>query len=181
MKAPEGDVVGELVAHLADPANAEPPVSFPLEPSRADHPGLYAWWADGDGLAVLSAPFGESLGPPIYAGQTGATSTRSAKQRSATLRSRISANHLNGNVASSTFRETLTAVLSAPLSLHPVAPRRLDNASNRALSIWMHHYLCVAIVPFDDRDDLAAVEQAVLARLDQPLNLMGMRATTIRR
>lgn len=172
--------VAELVGYLSDASNAEPSRTFPREPSRAEHPGLYAWWADDEALAMLSMSFGEDLSPLIYAGQTGATSTRSLTRRSTTLGSRIGGSHLNGNVASSTFRETLTAVLLEPMSLRLVEARRLDEASNRAVSTWMRCHLRVAIVPVDDRDRLAAMEQAVLERLDPPLNLMGMTPTTAR-
>jgi hypothetical protein len=180
MSAPDVDVVGGLVAYLGDPSNAEPADLSPPVPSRANHPGLYAWWADADGLALLSMPFHQPLSRLIYAGQTGATSTKAGQQSSATLRSRISSNHLNGNIAASTFRATLTAVLLEPLSLCLAVPRRLDKTSNQALSKWMRQHLRVAIIPFDDRDGLVAVEHSVLARLDPPLNLMGMPATPVR-
>ena len=65
------DLVEEFARYLRDPANAEPAGSFPNVPDRADHPGLYAWWADDVGLALLSVPFGEDLPPLIYAGQAG--------------------------------------------------------------------------------------------------------------
>jgi hypothetical protein len=126
-------------------------------------------------------PFDEVLPPLIYAGQAGATTTRSGTQRSATLYSRIGQNHLNGNVASSTFRETLTAVLLDPLTLRLAAPRRLDEPSNRKVSAWMRQHLRVSTVRFDNRDQLAALEHAVLAQLDPPLNLMGMAPTAVRR
>ena len=174
------DLVEEFARYLRDPANAEPAGSFPNVPDRADHPGLYAWWADDVGLALLSVPFGEDLPPLIYAGQAGATSTRSAVQSSATLHSRVSRNHVNGNVAASTFRATLTAVLLHPLGLRLAFPGRLDQLSNDAVSAWMHQRLRVAIAPFDDRRNLAALEHAILTRLDPPLNLQGMPVTAVR-
>jgi hypothetical protein len=94
-------LVEELVGQLGDSSRAEDAACFPLVRGSADHPGLYAWWSDVEGLGVLSTPFGEELPTLIYAGQAGATSTRTAVQMSATLRSRICQNHLNGNVASS--------------------------------------------------------------------------------
>jgi hypothetical protein len=45
---------------------------------------------------------------------------------------------------------------------------------------WMRQHLRVSIVPYDDRDNLASLEHAVLARLAPPLNLMGMSPTAMR-
>src|SRR5262245_20181850 len=104
-----------LAGRLADPRNAHPATTFQRHDHDLDHAGLYSWWGDEEGLAVLSAPFAIALPPLIYAGQAGATSARSNVERVATLRSRIGSNHLNGNVESSTFRKTLTAVLLDPL------------------------------------------------------------------
>lgn len=129
-------------------------------------------------LAVHGPP--GRLGPTDHAGQAGATTNRSQTQRCATLRTRICQKHLNGNVASSTFRETLTAVLLRPLSLHLAGPRHLDEPSNRAVSAWMRRHLRVSIVPYDDRDNLASLEHDVLSRLSPPLNLMGMPPTAVR-
>jgi hypothetical protein len=173
-------VVAALVARLADRTNAEPSRNFPSDPVAAGVPGLYSWWADDAGLDLLSAAFGVRLPPLIYAGQAGATSTRSGTERTATLRSRIVSNHLNGNVGSSTFRKTLTAVLFEPLALRLERPGRLDPPSNQAVSQWMRAHLPIVIAPHPDRATLAAVEHGVLAVLDPPLNLMGMKPSPIR-
>jgi hypothetical protein len=161
-------------------SNAEPAALFPRDRASADHAGLYSWWSDDDGLRVLSLPFALPLSPLIYAGQTGGTTTRSKVQRVATLRSRIGANHLNGNVSSSTFRETLTAVLREPLGLRLEASRRLDRSSNGRLSDWMRQHLSIVTFPVEDRGALAELEHEVLERLDPPLNLMGMPPSEVR-
>ncbi len=173
-------LVDALVVKLSDRSSAHPAMRFPMDAAEADRAGLYAWWADAVGLAVLSAVFDVGLPPLIYAGQAGATSTRSKTERAATLRSRIGGNHLNGNVTSSTFRKPLTAVLHQPLALQLHASGRLARDSNTAVSSWMREHLSVAIAPVDDRSRLAVIEAAVLGRLDPPLNLMGMRATPVR-
>jgi hypothetical protein len=98
----------------------------------------------------------------------------------ATLRSRIGGNHLSGNAGSSTFRKTLSAALLAPLQLQVSRNDHLDEASNRAVSTWMRHHLAVVTAVVEERTSLAQVEEAVLARLDPPLNLMGMAPTPIR-
>lgn len=180
MNLADTDLVDRLIQRLSDPANADSPAVFPRDAHEAERPGLYAWWADNEGVDVLSEPLGESLPALIYAGQAGATSTLSKKERAATLRSRIGGNHLNGNIGSSTFRRTLTAVLLEPLHLQLLGPDRLDPASNREVSAWMRKHLRVAIAGVDDRATLAEVEGAVLHRLDPPLNLMGMPPTAVR-
>jgi hypothetical protein len=169
-----------LVARLADPDNVHSAATFQRHDHDLDHAGLYSWWGDEEGLAVLSSPFAIALPPLIYAGQAGATSTRSRAERVATLRSRIGSNHLNGNVESSTFRKTLTAILLKPLDLRLARPGRLEPDSNKRVSAWMRCHLRIAIVPFDDRAELARLERAVLARLDPPFNLDGMPASPTR-
>jgi hypothetical protein len=174
-------LVGELVQHLGDDANAESARSFPRDAARAERPGLYAWWVDDEGRSILETSIGGNLSALIYAGQAGATSARSLTERSATLRSRITGNHLNGNIGSSTFRKTLTALLKEPLDLRVAGARKLDIASNAKVSAWMRDHLQVATVPVDDRGTLLAIEEGVLRRLNPPLNLMGMAPSPERR
>jgi hypothetical protein len=146
-----------------------------------DEAGLYSWWANPEGLLQLAAPFEVPLPPLIYAGQAGAASTRAGTASTATLRSRIGGHHLSGNIRSSTFRRTLAAVLREPLGLRLADRGRLDAQSNRLLSAWIRDHLSVAWVPWPERGSLAALEHAVLGRLDPPLNLMGMPPTAVRR
>ena len=173
-------IVDALVDRLTNPANSEPAAGFPADRSGAEHPGLYSWWADDETLSMLSALFGARLPSLIYAGQAGATSTRVRKIPKSTIHSRIRDNHLHGNVGASTFRKTLTAVLFEPLTLQLSGPDRLIKASNDAVSAWMRAHLRIVVAPHDDREDLAEVEQAVLKRMDPPLNLEGMSPTPIR-
>jgi Family of unknown function (DUF6884)/GIY-YIG catalytic domain len=174
------DVAEQLVAALTDPANRQPASDFPVDRHAAAQPGLYSWWCNQDGRRVLAGVLGAPVANPIYAGQAGATTTRSAIERSATLASRIRSNHLGGSISSSTFRRTLAAILLEPLDLRLVRPGRLDAASNEHLSGWMRTHLSVAIAPHPDRATVAAAEAAVLHCIDPPLNLSGMVATRIR-
>jgi len=66
------------------------------------------------------------------------------------------------------------------LSLVPAGPKRLDEASERALSNWIARHLSVAVYPFPNADALADLEQQVLSQLDPPLNLDGMPLTSVR-
>src|SRR5947199_276794 len=62
-----------------------------------DQPGLYSWWTDAAGAAVLSDGLRIDLPPGrIYAGLTGATKWPSGKAGTMTLRDRIGGNHLRG-------------------------------------------------------------------------------------
>ena len=130
---------------------------------------------------MLGGPFGLVLPPLIYAGQAGASTKVAAIEREATLLSRIGSNHLGGNIGSSTFRRTLTAILRRPLGLTVETKKRLSVESNQAVSAWMRAHLSLAVAPCGDRATLAHVEEAVLERLDPPLNLQGMAPTPIRR
>jgi GIY-YIG catalytic domain-containing protein len=175
------DALLSIVDHLSDPLNARSPGDAQgLLASIPDEAGLYSWWADAEGLRELSAPFGVTLPRLVYAGQAGAASTRTGAASTATLRSRIGGNHLNGNIRSSTFRRTLAAVLHEALALRLVAGGRLDGPSNQLLSAWIRAHLSVAWVQCPDRGTLAALEDAVLRRLDPPLNLQGMPDTAVR-
>ena len=168
-----------VAQYLADRANASSAAEFPQDAERSSRAGLYAWWCSDSGLDVLSASFDRRLPPLIYAGQTGATSSRAGVERVATLASRIGGNHLSGNIGSSTFRQTLSAALREPLRLEG-SGGRLDRESNSAVSAWMRTHLEIAIVPIDDRLTLANLEDDVLNILDPPLNLMGMPRSPVR-
>jgi len=170
-----------LATFLTDVANACPASRFSQTLEGVDQPGLYSWWVDEEGAEVVARPFGATIGPLIYAGQAGATSTRSAKESTATLLSRIQGNHLRGNVGSSTFRQTLTAILRESLALQLAAPKKLTPASNKAVSDWMRAHMSVVTVACGDRSKLRTLEKQVLDLLEPPLNLEGMKVTEVRR
>jgi hypothetical protein len=144
-------------------------------------PGLYAWWVNTSGAADLSGGLaGDVAAGRIYAGQAGATKWPSGKVGGATLRSRISSQHLGGNIGGSTFRLTLASVLVDELGLRPIAARKIGRDGENRLSQWMRDHLTVAVHPFEDRDALADLEHLVLAELNPPLNLEGRPASGIR-
>jgi GIY-YIG catalytic domain-containing protein len=107
----------------------------------------------------------------IYAGQAGATKWPSGKAGGATLRRRISSQHLGGNVRGSTFRLTLAAVLADELQLPLMGPRNITRVGESRLSHWIGEHLAVAVYPFEERDALADLEHRVLVELNPPLNL----------
>lgn len=169
-----------LVAALSNSARAEAPARFPVDVRAAANPGLYSWWGDDDGRAVLASGLGvEALPPLLYAGQAGATKWPAGKRSDATLRSRIG-QHIRGNARSSTFRLTLSTILLVELCLTSAPGGRLTPDSNSVVSEWIAAHLRVVIVPFADRDRLGVVEAAVVGQLDPPLNLDHCASSAIR-
>ena len=169
----ERGLVEALATALNNEARAEPPASFPRDPTVASHPGLYSWWADEAARSTITAQLGIAVRPLIYAGQAGATRWPSGATSHATLGSRIRGNHIRGNASSSTFRLTLSALLLEPMGFVVAKPGRLHLEDNRRVSDWIRAHLRVAIVPHDDRDSLGRLESQVLDLLDPPLNLEG--------
>jgi hypothetical protein len=158
---------------LGDPKLARPCGEFPWGRGDLDQPGLYSWWTDAAGAAELS----HSLGLPVptglvYAGQAGATSTQIGKSSAATLRSRIR-QHLSGSASASTWRLSLTAMLTSD------GPGPSREAEDR-LSAWMREHLRLSVLPVTDRTGLVELEHATLLKLDPPLNLDGMPRTGLR-
>lgn len=154
---------------------------WPSAAPGLDVPGLYAWWVDAQGASDLSGGVARQVAPGrIYAGQAGATKWPSGTVGSATLRSRISSQHLGGNIRGSTFRLTLASVLTKALGLQLIAPKTIGHNGETKLSQWMRDHLGVAVHPFEDRDALGHLEHRVLVELNPPLNLEGRPASDIR-
>lgn len=163
----------EWVAALTDSTRSRTPSDLRSLP-RQDlaSPGLYSWWVGDVGAAELT----QGLGHPvpaglIYAGQAGATHHRSGKPSTNTLAGRLVGMHLGGRARMSTFRLTLGSILW---------PLWGGDADEAALTAWMDAHLRVVPVPVPDGEALAAIESAVLERLDPPLNLAKMRPTPLR-
>lgn len=145
---------------------------WPAGVTCLDRPGLFAFWVDEAGAAELSRgldlPFAAGR---IYAGQAGATKWPSGRISDDTLGDRIGRVHLEGKVRRSALRMTLAAILFDRLELVVQAAMLLQASSEQALSEWTRAHLSVAVHPHDDRDTLGGLEQAVVQRLDPPLNL----------
>jgi hypothetical protein len=161
----------QIIFRLTDPTLAVEPRAFPADRAAAGRRGMYSWWADDAGRTLLGEELEAELPPLIYVGQAGATKWPSGRRSTATLGSRIGGNHIRGNIGSSTFRLTISALLQRRLALVALPAGRLDASSNRRVSDWIAAHLRVAVAPYDDRDTLGAVEQEVVATLDAPLNL----------
>lgn len=166
--------VSRVVGLLTDPAHALSPAALLASGgTHLRHPGLYSWWVDDDGASNLSTGLGQPLSPGlIYAGQAGATRSRSGRRSGNTLWGRISGMHLGGKSRFSTFRLSLGSVLASTSGA--------DEIDETALTRWMHAHLRVIAVPIDHADRLDDLESAVLAALDPPLNLSKMPPSTAR-
>ena len=147
-----------------------------------DRPGLFALWVDEAGAADLARGLDLPLAAGrIYVGQAGATRWPSGRVSADTLGDRVGRTHLAGKVRSSAVRLALAAVLLDRLELVVQAAMLLQASSEQALSDWMRAHLSVAVHVHDDRDTLAGLEQAVVQRLDPPLNLEDhLAATSVR-
>jgi hypothetical protein len=172
--------VSEAVHALGHAAARVSAPAWPGGLRHLDQPGLYTWWVDRPGALALTEGLRHEIAAGlIYAGQTGATKWPSGKTGTMTLNKRIGANHLRGRIRSSTFRLPLASALSEPLGLVALAPKQLDDPSERRLSEWISNHLqgrCTFPAP----DALADLEHRVLAVLDPPLNLDGMPPTRVR-
>jgi hypothetical protein len=149
-----------------------PASEWPAGAEGLDRPGLFAFWVDEAGAVDLARgldlPFEAGR---ILIGQAGATRWPSGRVNSDTLGDRIARTHLTGRVRSSTVRLTIAGILFAQLALVVQASALLQASAEQDLSDWMRAHLSVAVHPHDDRDTLAGLEQAVVQRLDPPLNL----------
>ncbi len=159
-----------------------PASEWPAGAEGLDRPGLFALWVDAAGAADLARgldlPFEAGR---IYVGQAGATKWPSGRTNADSLGDRIARTHLTGKVRSSVVRLTLAAILFAQLDLVVQASALLQASAEQALSDWMSAHLSVAVHPHDDRDTLAGLEQAVVQRLDPPLNIEDhVPATSVR-
>ncbi|HEX5641466.1 MAG TPA: hypothetical protein VFZ86_03895 [Thermoleophilia bacterium] len=159
-----------------------PASAWPAGAAGVDRPGLFAFWVDEAGAADLSRGLDLPLAAGrIYVGQAGATKWPSGRANEDTLGDRVGRTHLAGKVRGSAVRLALAAVLLDRLGLVVQAAVLLQASSEEALSDWMRTHLSVAVHVHDDRDTLGGLEQAVVERLDPPLNLEShLPATSVR-
>ena len=167
--------IDSLVSLLGDESSAISPRDF-ISTGRegCGVPGLYSWWVSEEGAEDLTAGLGHRLSAGmIYAGLAGATRWPSGRKSSNTLWARIASMHLGSKHEFSTFRRTVGAILAS------AAGR--DEIDEVGLTEWMYLHLRVQVIPYLDADSLGQIEQEVLAALDPPLNLKGMRDSALRK
>jgi len=140
--------------------NARGPSGIPAAP------GFYAWWLINR-AALPDVPLGASPPHLLYVGI--APSRASSR---ATLRSRVLGNHIGGNLAASTFRRSLAALLWRREGWTPyvTAKRKLRFTAdeNAALTAWQFEHLrltwAVAPKPW-------TLEAQIITDLQPPFNI----------
>lgn len=157
--------IDEVVASLTGPTRALRDAAE-LIPAKA---GLYAWWTRRGSIpAVPICP--HPMEPQLDLFYVGISPSRAAS--SATIRSRVTGNHMRGNTGGSTFRLSLASLLFGEAGWEPVMSDRplLSKEDNRALSAWQHENLRLtwAVHP-----EPWAIEHEVITRLGPPLNIQG--------
>ena len=154
-------VVEELRGReTASLAAAREPSGIPVEP------GFYAWWLI-DRSALPDIPLDDSPPHLLYVGIA-----PSRASSSATLRSRVLGNHVGGNLAASTFRRSLAALLWRREGWTPyvTAKRKLrfTTEDNAALTAWQFEHL---LLTWAVTTEPWQIEAQVIADLKPPLNV----------
>ncbi len=147
---------------------AKPVTLDVAKPQLPKSGGIYAWWIARKRLIGVPAnnhPTDAEL-DLLYVGiaPSGPTS-------GSTLRSRVVGNHMRGNIAASTLRRTLAALLIDELALKPIkTPTKvtLPKAQNSQLSTWQQEHLRLT---WHAVAQPWLFEAAVIAQLRPPLNL----------
>jgi hypothetical protein len=139
--------------------------------------GIYAWWMSPGAIpSVTGPPHPEAEIELLYVG----IAPRNAASP-ATLRSRVLGQHLGGNIGSSTFRQSLAALLFEAQGWTTTwsgSRSQLIPEDNRALSEWQNRYLFLTWVEHPRPWD---VEQQVMVLVQPPLNLAGNASHSLHR
>lgn len=157
------DVVATLLSTPRSLEEARSPAGIPATP------GLYAWWAKRGSLPdVPRRPHPTVLDLDLF--YVGISPSRSTS--TATIRSRVTQNHMRGNVGGSTFRLTLASLVFEERGWKPVMADRplLTKDDNRARSEWQVEHLRLT---WATHPEPWTVEHEVIRELGPPLNLAG--------
>lgn len=159
------DVERAIAALTATPLALD--AARPLLPRAG---GLYAWWILNQALPGVSANPHLTLAELdlLYVGIAPSGSTSKS-----TLRSRVIGNHMRGNIAASTLRRTLAALLLDVLALTPVEKGdkvKLPKEQNTQLGRWQHQHQHLRLT-WHAAPKPWLLERAVIAKLRPPLNL----------
>lgn len=153
--------VDTLLARLGDLEAAISLSALARETDLLASTAMYAWWVDGQGAAELSDGLGQPVAPGVvYAGLAHAQQPPEPRRGAAALLAKVTVLRRPRSQPSQ-FRLSLGAVLAA------AAGGPVDDAT---VTTWMHEHLRVVAVPLGGSADADALERAVLARLDPPLN-----------
>ena len=139
---------------------AREPSGIPTEP------GFYAWWLI-DRTALPDVPLDD---PPPHLLYVGIAPSRASSR--ATVRSRVLGNHIGGNLAASTFRRSLAALLWRREGWTPYRTARgklrFTREENAALTAWQFENL---LLSWAVTTEPWQIEQRVIADLKPPFNI----------
>src|SRR5215217_3856392 len=161
--------MNESAHPIVDELRTREPV--PLDVARAidgvpAEPGFYAWWLI-ERAALAEVPL---AGAPPYLLYVGIAPSRATSR--ATLRSRVLGNHIGGNLAASTLRRSLAALLWRRQGWTPYRTARgklrFSREENAALTTWQFENL---LLSWAVTREPWATERAVIAELLPPLNI----------
>jgi hypothetical protein len=159
-----------VAAHLTDPATAVPLTEVSSLPQT---PGLYGWVVDAAGARELNRCLKLPIAPGlVFVGQVGGSSWHSLVDPVVNLRDHVSAVQLRGRARASTFRMTLSTVLSTHLGM--------TSLEDPVLTEWMLEHLSVSTWAVADGEGLRELAQLLVAELDPPLNVDHLPATEYR-
>ena len=129
--------------------------------------GFYAWWLS-DRRALPSVPLPTQ--PPPWLLYVGIAPSRPTS--GATVRSRVLRQHVGGNLAASTFRRSLAALLWREHGWSPYVTTRgklrFDREDDQALRAWQ---LANLRLTWAAADEPWLFERQVIAALQPPLNV----------
>jgi hypothetical protein len=155
----------------------------PSDDGLPEQSGVYAWWMSPGAIAGVDGPSHptEEL-ELLYVGIA-----PKGLESKATLRSRIRGQHLGGNIGSSTFRQSLAALLAEDrgwTARKAGSRAQLAREDNRALSAWQRDHLRCAWVehprPWEVEGDVIALMQAPLNLADNASHEMHGRLKALR-
>ena len=129
--------------------------------------GVYAWWMTPGAISAVQGPSHPS--EPYELLYVGISPKRASSK--ATVRSRIRGQHLGGNIGSSTFRQSLAALLFEQEGWRTRwsgSRTQLVPEHNYALSHWQREHLRVTWV---ERHQPPKVKGRVITLMQPPLNL----------
>jgi len=156
------EIVTRLLARrVLSPSQAQPP----------SLPGFYAWWCRSDRLKDADLPIPLEERPPVQSGWSllyvGISPNNPNSRRNIAVR--LAKDHTGGRIGSSTFRQSLAALLMERLTLQPLkGSDRSRLVSEEPLSRWIE---ASCGVTFALREGPWESEAGVIRLLTPPLNI----------
>lgn len=156
------EIITRLLAdEVLSPSQVQPPSS----------PGFYAWWCRRDRLEDANPQIPLEERPPVPSGWSllyvGISPSRPNSRRNIALR--LAKDHTRGRIGSSTFRQSVAALLMGHLALQPrEGSDRSRLVSEQPLSRWIETSCGVTLAPAERPWES---EADIIRLLNPPLNI----------